>query len=102
MEQQDINTDQIADTILITLVLGQHNPGAITVVNNIFKFVEENNDKSEQILDFIIKLINKNIIGVRLWYIYKNEANMDLNNLFTLDLDKFTNEYFYERIDRFL
>jgi hypothetical protein len=46
--------------------------------------------------DFFIKILEKHITGARLWYIYKNECNKDINELIEKDLTLFTDVYFHE------
>jgi hypothetical protein len=95
---ENMNVSEIAD---IMLELGQKNPGGYTVVTKLFELLDS--DKPTQILTkkLIKNLITKNIVGTRLWYIYKNEANFDINKLLNIDLDQFSNEYFYDKFEKY-
>ena len=53
-------------------------------------------------MNHIKDLMNKNIVGTRLWYIYKNEAKLNINNLLSINLNQFTNEYFFNKFEKFL
>jgi hypothetical protein len=92
---------QYSDTKLIMLALGDGNPGAYKVVVELFKVVELDETKNDIIINLIKDLMSKNIIGARLWYIYKNEAKLDINNLLHANLDQFTDEYFYEKFEKY-
>ena len=50
---------------------------------------------------FFIKILEKHITGERLWYIYKNECNRDINELIEKDLTLFTDAYFDEKIKKY-
>lgn len=69
----------------IILLLSNGNPGACSVVCKLFQLVEEDPDRIEQVVDFIKKLLEKNIIGTNLWILYKNNAELDINKLLVLD-----------------
>ena len=92
---------QYSDTKLIMLALGDGNPGAYKVVVELFKVVELDETTNDTIMNLIKQLMIKNIIGARLWYIYKNEAKLDINNLIYVNLDQFTDEYFYEKFEKY-
>jgi hypothetical protein len=92
---------QYSDTKLIMLALGDGNPGAYKVVVELFKLVELDETTNDTIMNLIKQLMIKNIIGARLWYIYKNEAKLDINNLLYVNLDQFTDEYFYEKFEKY-
>ena len=92
---------QFSDSKLIMLALGEGNPGAYKVVVELFKVVELDETKNDTIMNLIKQLMNKNIIGARLWYIYKNEAKLDIHNLIHANLDQFTDEYFYEKFEKY-
>jgi hypothetical protein len=92
---------QYSDTKLIMLALGDGNPGAYKVVVELFKVVELDETTNDTIMNLIKQLMIKNIIGTRLWYIYKNEAKLDINNLIYINLDQFTDEYFYEKFEKY-
>lgn len=69
----------------IILLLSNGNPGACSVVCKLFQLVEEDPDRIGQVVDFIKKLLEKNIIGTNLWILYKNNAELDINKLLVLD-----------------
>jgi hypothetical protein len=90
-----------SDGKLIMLALSDGNPGAYKVVIELFKVVELDETTNDTIMSLIKQLMIKNIIGTRLWYIYKNEAKLDINNLLCINLDEFTDEYFYEKFEKY-
>jgi hypothetical protein len=92
---------QFSDSKLIMLALGEGNPGAYKVVVELFKVVELDETKNDTIMNLIKQLMSKNIIGARLWYIYKNEAKLNITNLLNISLDQFTDEYFYEKFEKY-
>ena len=92
---------QYSDTKLIMLALGDGNPGAYKVVVELFKVVELDETKNDTIMNLFKQLMSKNIIGARLWYIYKNEAKLNITNLLNISLDQFTDEYFYEKFEKY-
>ena len=89
------------NSILIMLALGGSNPGACTVVSKLFEIIENDQTKNDLVMNIIQKLLNNNIIVSRLWYIFKNEAKKNINELFIINLDQFTNEYFYEKFEKY-
>ena len=92
---------QYSDSQIIMLALGDSNPGAYTVVTKLFEIIESDETKSDLVIQLINNLLSKNIVGTRLWYIYKNEAKLDIHNLIYANLDQFTDEYFYEKFERY-
>lgn len=102
--ENDNDEFDMSDTLKLIQILGENNPGAYVVVSKIFKKIdaalEEQN--GHVTIHFIVKLINLNIVGARLWYIYKHEAKLDINNLLDLDLNRFNDEYFYEKFEQFI
>jgi hypothetical protein len=92
---------QYSDGKLIMLALSDGNPGAYKVVIELFKVVELDETTNDTIMNLIKQLMIKNIIGSRLWYIYKNEAKLDINKLLCINLDQFTDEYFYEKFEKY-
>jgi len=95
------NLNQYSDSMLVLLSLGDGNPGAYTVVSKLFEIIELDETKNDLVMNFICILLKNNIIGPRLWYIYKNEAKFDINNLVNLNVSKFTNDYFYEKFEKY-
>jgi prolipoprotein diacylglyceryltransferase len=81
----------------IFCILSGRNPGACSVLMCLFKNIE-----SEKLNDFFIKILNKEIVGARLWYIYKNECNENINELIDKDLTPFTDFYFYEKFEKYI
>ena len=94
----------MSDTLKLIQILGENNPGAYVVVSKIFKKIDADVEQQNGhvTIHFIVKLINLNIVGARLWYIYKHEAKLDINNLLDLDLNRFNDEYFYEKFEQFI
>ena len=92
---------ECSDSILIMLALGGSNPGACTVVSKLFEIIETDQTKNDLVMNIIKNLLDKNIIGPRLWYIFKNEAKKNINELFIINLDQFTDEYFYEKFEKY-
>ncbi len=78
------------------------NPGAITVITNLLDVMEEYEENEDSIIKFINELLNRNIIGPRLWYLYKNEAHYDINNMIQLELNNYDDIYFYNKFEKYL
>ena len=96
------NEPEISDLMMVMLALGDNNPGAYSVVSIIINEIDINSSKKEIIMEFIKELLNRHIVGTRLWYIYKNEAKLNINNLFELNFEKFDDEYFYEKFEKYM
>ena len=77
--------------------LSQKNPGACSVIVELIKNVEH-----KELVVFLKKIIVKNILGARLWYVYKNECNHDIKQLIEKDLTPFDDKYFYEKFEQFI
>ena len=92
---------QLSDDKLIMLALGEGNPGAYTVVAKMFEIIEADETKNALVMNLIKDLMDKKIVGTRLWYIYKNEAKLNINNLLNMNLQQFTNEYFYNKFEKY-
>jgi hypothetical protein len=95
------NENEMVDTNVIIKALGNCNPGAYTVASKLFDLLETDENKTDIIITFINKLLDTKITGSRLWYIYKNEAKFDLNNLLELNLIKFDDKYFYDKFEKY-
>jgi 3-phosphoglycerate kinase len=95
------NENEICDKLIIIKSLGNRNPGAYTVASKIFDLLETDDSKTDIIIPFINKLLDKEITGSRLWYIYKNEAKLNVSNLVELDLLVFDNTYFYDKFEKY-
>ena len=91
----EFNADNYEDMEVFYLIT-EGNPGAVTVLLNIYKIKQ-----SDEIIDFLNKIWKKSIIGSRLWYIYKNECNNNVNELLSKDLSLFTNDYFYQKFEKY-
>jgi hypothetical protein len=73
------------------------NPGSVTIMTEIYKTQQD-----EDILIFINKILKQNITGARLWYIYKNECNLNIHELLSKDLTPFTDDYFYDKFEKYI
>ena len=78
-------------------VLSGGNPGACNIL---FELIE--NIDSVKLDNFFVQILNKEIVGPRLWYIYKNECSKNINELIEKDLTPFTDAYFYEKFEKYL
>ena len=78
-------------------ILTGGNPGAVSVMLEIYKTYQE-----EEICVFINKIWKQQIIGARLWYIFKNECNLNISQLLSKDLTSFTKEYFHEKFEKYI
>lgn len=105
MSQNKILTEEeifeYSSAQLILLALGERNPGAHSVVSKLFEFVEKDESKNIIVMNIIENLMTKNIVGARLWYIYKNEAQMNIEQFINLNLEQFTDDYFYEKFEKY-
>jgi len=101
---EDISMDVVSGCFLTVSALGNRNPGAFNVACELTKYLENVSVPASRknIIQFILKLLDKNITGSRLWYIYKNEADCNVNNLVELNLNRFTDDYFYEAYEQYL
>lgn len=93
---------QFSDSNIIMLALGVGNPGAYKVIDELFKTFKLDHTKYDLIMNFIKNILNRDIVGARLWYIYKNEAKFNINELLNSNLDLFTNEYFYDKFEKYI
>jgi len=85
------------DNFELFRVLSKGNPGACSVLMELIENVDN------KILDnFLYKILDKEILGSRLWYIYKNECNRNINELINKDLTLFTDDYFYEKFEKYI
>lgn len=66
-----------------------NNPNTISLITTLLSSWTR-----DEISTLFTQLENNQIIGDKLYIIFKNECNNDYNNLFTLDYSKFDNEYF--------
>ena len=78
-------------------IITKGNPGAVSIMLEIYKIYQE-----EDILLFLNKIWKQQIIGARLWYIYKNECNHSVLELLSKDLTPFTKSYFYEKFEKYI
>ena len=63
--------------------------------------VYKTNDQNK-ILIFLNKIWKQKILGSRLWFIYKNECNKNVDELLSKDLTPFTNDYFYHKFEKYI
>jgi len=85
------------ENLTIFCLLSNGNPGACIVLANLLNDID-----SPMLVQFLKKLWTKKIIGVRLWYIYKNECSQDIQQFITKDLEPFDDEYFYEKFEKYV
>ena len=78
-------------------IITKGNPGSVSVMLEIYKTYQE-----DEICVFLNKIWKKQIIGCRLWYIYKNECNRNISELLSKDLTPFSKEYFYEKFEKYI
>jgi hypothetical protein len=83
------------DYCSIFYILSDGNIGAFTVLLSLHNEIE-----TSKLIRFLKTLWNKEIIGDRLWYIYKNECNESIYKLLTKDLRPFDETYFYEKFEK--
>jgi hypothetical protein len=83
--------------IHVLKIITEGNPGSVTVMLQIYKTQQDHD-----ILLFINKIWKQKIIGARLWYIYKNECNLNIDELLSKDLMIFTDDYFYEKFEKYI
>lgn len=74
-------------------VLSGGNEKVCSILLELIENIEET-----KLEDFFIKILEKHITGERLWYIYKNECNRNINELIQKDLTPFTDAYFHNII----
>jgi hypothetical protein len=95
-KQISISEDNV-DDFHIFCFISQGNPGAFSILMNMIKNIDHN-----ELSIFLNNIISKEILGARLWYIYKNECNNDINELIEKDLTPFDNQYFYKKFEKYL
>jgi hypothetical protein len=81
----------------LILSLSKGNPGACNVACNLIKYMQENEDKIIEVADYISQLLSREIIGAKLWVLYRTEANKSISDMLQLDLDTYTSKYFKEK-----
>lgn len=81
----------------LILYLSKGNPGACNVACNLIKYMQENEDRITEVADYIAQLLSREIIGAKLWVLYRTEANKSISDMLQLDLDTYTSEYFKEK-----
>jgi len=83
--------------IEVFCIITEGNPGAVAVMLKIYETQQD-----EDIVTFLNKIWKQKIIGTRLWYIYKNEVNQNVEELLSKNLTPFTNCYFYDKFEKYL
>ena len=78
-------------------LLSKGNPGTCMVLMKLIEDID-----SEILIDFFYEIIDRDIIGARLWYIYKNECNRNIGELINKDLALFTDHYFHEKFEKYI
>jgi hypothetical protein len=76
----------------IFYILSDGNIGAFTILLNL-----QNEINQYILIRFLKNLWKQKIIGDRLWYIYRNECDSDIQQLLKKDLTPFDDTYFFER-----
>lgn len=76
-------------------LLSEGNPGAYTALILLTKHWD-----APSVLDLYNRLWRHRVMGWRLWYVYKIECQKDLSKLRSLDFTLFTDEYFYEKMEK--
>lgn len=90
-------SEENIDNFELFRALSKGNPGACNVLLELMTNID-----NVKLDNFFIKILDKQILGSRLWYIYKNECNRNINELIEKDLTPFTDSYFYEKFEKFL
>jgi hypothetical protein len=83
--------------IHVLKIITEGNPGSVTVMLEIYKTQQD-----DDILVFINQIWKQKIIGARLWYIYKNKCNLNIDELLSKDLTPFSDDYFNEKFEKYL
>jgi hypothetical protein len=78
----------------IFYILSDGNIGTFTIL-----FTLHNEIEQPKLIRFLKNLWAKKIIGDRVWYIYQNECNTDIQELLKKDLTPFNDMYFYEKFE---
>lgn len=89
--------DNNINDISLLYILSEGNPGALSVLLQITK---EKEKEIDLIKNFFIKIYQHKIVGARLWYIYKNEFNKNIDQLINRDLTPFTDKYFWDKFEK--
>jgi len=98
IEQDDFAfTIEDIQNIQTFTIITNGNPGAVSIMLDIYKTYQD-----EDIVIFLNKIWKQQITGTRLWYIYKNEFNKNIEDLLSNDLTRFTNDYFYEKFEKYI
>lgn len=90
-------TDKDVENIQVFCILSEGNPGACNVLMTLVKNIEH-----KKLKEFFIKIWELQIVGPRLWYIYKNECNKNINELIEKDLTEFNKTYFHEKFYKYI
>jgi hypothetical protein len=99
MDKSNILEENLELDIKTLTLLSKGNPGCLTILLQILK---NKNLDYKTALSFFTNINEKQILGARLWYIYKNECNENINKLLSIDLTPFTDEYFYEKYEKYI
>lgn len=90
------------DNMLVFYQLSNGNPGAVTVITQLLQIMDDDTDKKEEVIAFLNTVLERNIVGARLWYLYKNEAKLNIQNLLQLKLDRFDDMYFHNKFEKYM
>lgn len=85
------------ENISVLSLITEGNPGSVSVMLELYR-----TRQSDEIVLFLNKIWKQKITGARLWYIYKNECNHNSSELLSKDLTSFTNDYFYEKFEKYI
>ena len=90
-EKTTENINTYFSAFILIYGLTQFNYKAINVLSEMQKIYIDDNIMKE----FYGKLLENNITGERLLYIYENECNNNVELLMDIDFSNFKDEYFY-------
>jgi len=90
------------DNMLVFYQLSNGNPGAVTVITQLLQIMDDDTYIKEKVIAFLNTVLERNIVGARLWYLYKNEAKLNIQNLLQLKLDRFDDMYFHNKFEKYM
>ena len=90
-------TENNIENLQLFYLLSDGNPDVCVVLTELIKNIDHIILK-----DFFTKIWYHAIIGARLWYIYENECNRNINELVEKDLTPFNRSYFIEKFEKYI